>query len=179
MNDESITIEKDINDNRVLKSKENIEEVLGKLLIDNKLTLSSAESCTGGLIASRLVSYSGISKIFIEGVVTYSNEAKMRRLNVKKETLDKFGAVSEAVAIEMAQGIVNTANTDIGISTTGIAGPEGGTDEKPVGLVYIGICVKGKSYAKRYVFNGDRNTIRNAAAKKALNMVKEEVEKIN
>ncbi|ACD51934.1 nicotinamide-nucleotide amidohydrolase family protein [Clostridium botulinum] len=155
---------------------EKIEEVLGKMLIDRGLTLSSAESCTGGLISSTLISYPGISEVFMEGAVTYSNEAKIRRLNVKKETLDKYGAVSEQVAIEMAEGIAKTSRTNIGIATTGIAGPGGGTAEKPVGLVYIGICIKGKAYARRYIFNGNREDVRNLATMSALDMVKREVE---
>ncbi|KIL08177.1 damage-inducible protein CinA [Clostridium botulinum] len=155
---------------------EKIEEVLGKMLIDRGLTLSSAESCTGGLIPSTLISYPGISEVFMEGAVTYSNEAKIRRLNVKKETLDKYGAVSEQVAIEMAEGIAKTSRTNIGIATTGIAGPGGGTAEKPVGLVYIGICIKGKAYARRYIFNGNREDVRNLATMSALDMVKREVE---
>ncbi|MBY6914845.1 nicotinamide-nucleotide amidohydrolase family protein [Clostridium botulinum] len=155
---------------------EKIEEVLGKMLIDRGLTLSSAESCTGGLISSTLISYPGISEVFMEGAVTYSNEAKIRRLNVKKETLDKYGAVSEQVAIEMAEGIAKTSRTNIGIATTGIAGPGGGTAEKPVGLVYIGICIKGKAYARRYIFNGNREEVRNLATMSALDMVKREVE---
>ncbi|NFA42020.1 nicotinamide-nucleotide amidohydrolase family protein [Clostridium botulinum] len=155
---------------------EKIEEVLGRMLIDRGLTLSSAESCTGGLISSTLISYPGISEVFMEGAVTYSNEAKIRRLNVKKETLDKYGAVSEQVAIEMAEGIAKTSRTNIGIATTGIAGPGGGTAEKPVGLVYIGICIKGKAYARRYIFNGNREEVRNLATMSALDMVKREVE---
>ncbi|MBY6837570.1 nicotinamide-nucleotide amidohydrolase family protein [Clostridium botulinum] len=155
---------------------EKIEEVLGRMLIDRGLTLSSAESCTGGLISSTLISYPGISEVFMEGAVTYSNEAKIRRLNVKKETLDKYGAVSEQVAIEMAEGIAKTSRTNIGIATTGIAGPGGGTAEKPVGLVYIGICIKGKAYARRYIFNGNREDVRNLATMSALDMVKREVE---
>ncbi|EES49345.1 nicotinamide-nucleotide amidohydrolase family protein [Clostridium botulinum] len=155
---------------------EKIEEVLGKMLIDRGLTLSSAESCTGGLISSTLISYPGISEVFMEGAVTYSNEAKIRRLNVKKETLDKYGAVSKQVAIEMAEGIAKTSRTNIGIATTGIAGPGGGTAEKPVGLVYIGICIKGKAYARRYIFNGNREEVRNLATMSALDMVKREVE---
>ncbi|NFG63069.1 MULTISPECIES: competence/damage-inducible protein A [unclassified Clostridium] len=166
-----------LNDNIYSINNETIEEALGKMLINKGLTLASAESCTGGLIASKLVSYPGISEVFMEGAVTYSNEAKIRRLNVKKETLDKYGAVSEQVAIEMAEGISKTSKTDIGIATTGIAGPGGGTAEKPVGLVYIGICINGKAYAKRYVFKGNRAKVRNSATIAALDMIRREVEK--
>ncbi|AOR24700.1 competence/damage-inducible protein A [Clostridium taeniosporum] len=160
-------------------SNETIEEVLGKTLINKNLTLASAESCTGGLIASTLISYPGISEVFMEGAVTYSNNAKIRRLGVRKDTLDSYGAVSEQVAIEMAKGICKTAGTDIGISTTGIAGPGGGTPEKPVGLVYIGICINGKAYAKRYLFKGNRSKVRKLTTICALDMIRREVENIS
>ncbi|MGL5327912.1 MAG: competence/damage-inducible protein A, partial [Peptostreptococcaceae bacterium] len=133
-----------------------LEEVVAQTLVNKKLTISVAESCTGGMVSSTLINYPGISSVFMEGCVTYSNEAKIKSLGVKKETLDKFGAVSEETAIEMAKGIANRHNTNIGIATTGIAGPQGGSDEKPVGLVYLGFYINGKSYAKRYVFNGSR-----------------------
>ena len=120
-----------------------IEEVVGDLLVNKKLTISTAESCTGGMIASRVINYPGISEAFLEGAVTYSNEAKMRTLKVKKETLDAVGAVSEETAREMALGIAERTGSDISVVTTGIAGPGGGTKEKPVGLVYIGLYYKG------------------------------------
>ena len=149
-----------------------IQDVVAKLLIEKNLTIASAESCTGGYIAGRLVSCAGISSVFLEGAVTYSNEAKMRTLKVKKSTLDSVGAVSEETAIEMAQGIAKRAGTDIGISTTGIAGPGGGTKEKPVGLVYMGLYYKGKVKAYRFVFNGNREKVRNKAAVTALDLVR-------
>lgn len=149
-----------------------IEDVVAKLLIEKNLTIASAESCTGGYIAGRLVSCAGVSSVFLEGAVTYSNEAKMRTLKVKKSTLDSVGAVSEETAREMAQGIAERAGTDIGISTTGIAGPGGGTKDKPVGLVYMGLYYKGKVKAYRFVFNGNRNKVRNKAAVTALDLVR-------
>ena len=152
-----------------------IEQVLVNLLLDKNITIGTVESCTGGMIASRLVSCSGVSQVFLEGAVTYSNEAKMRTVNVKKETLDRYGAVSEDTAREMAEGIAKRAGADIGVSTTGIAGPDGGTDEKPVGLVYIGIYYKGKTEAYRYVFNGNRNKVRNRATVTALDKVRRKI----
>lgn len=152
-----------------------IEQVLVNLLLDNNITIGTVESCTGGMIASRLVSCSGVSQVFLEGAVTYSNEAKMRTVKVKKETLDKYGAVSEETAREMAEGIARRAGADIGVSTTGIAGPDGGTDEKPVGLVYIGVYYKGKTEAYRYVFNGNRNKVRNRATVTALDMIRRKI----
>ena len=131
---------------------------------EKPLTISTAESCTGGMIASKLIEVPGISKNFIESIVSYSNEAKIKRLKVKKETLEKYGAVSEEVAREMLAGL----NTDIGISTTGIAGPGGGTKDKPVGLVYIGIKVKDEVKIFRRELKGDRNKIRQRAMMHAL-----------
>ncbi|WP_427169301.1 CinA family nicotinamide mononucleotide deamidase-related protein [Fusobacterium nucleatum] len=131
---------------------------------EKPLTISTAESCTGGMIASKLIEVPGISENFIEGIVSYSNEAKVKRLKVKKETLEKYGAVSEEVAREMLAGL----KTDIGISTTGIAGPGGGTKDKPVGLVYIGIKVKNEVKVFRRELKGDRNKIRQRAMMHAL-----------
>ena len=130
----------------------------------NSLTISTAESCTGGMVASKLIEVPGISENFIESIVSYSNEAKIKRLKVKKETLEKYGAVSEEVAREMLAGL----KTDIGISTTGIAGPGGGTKDKPVGLVYIGIKVKDEVKVFKRELKGDRNKIRQRAMMHAL-----------
>ena len=149
-----------------------LENVVSEILCNNKLSVSTAESCTGGMIAASLISYPGISDVFKEGAVTYSNESKMKRLGVSKETLDRYGAVSEETAREMAIGIAREANTDISISTTGIAGPGGGTDEKPVGLVYIGVYFKGDVTVKKYVFNGNRNRVRLQATTTGLDMLR-------
>ena len=131
---------------------------------EKPLTISTAESCTGGMIASKLIEVPGISENFIESIVSYSNEAKIKRLKVKKETLEKYGAVSEEVAREMLAGL----KTDIAISTTGIAGPGGGTKDKPVGLVYIGIKVKDEVKIFKRELKGDRNKIRQRAMMHAL-----------
>ena len=149
-----------------------LEEVVAKMLVNKKITISTAESCTGGMIASKLINYGGISESFLEGAVTYSNEAKANRLGVKKETLDKYGAVSEETAKEMAEGIAKTSGTDVGVSTTGIAGPTGGTKDKPVGLVYVGISYKGKTIVKRFEFQGDRNKVRIRTTMNALNLIR-------
>ncbi len=146
-----------------------IEDEVAKLLVNNNLKIAVAESCTGGMVSSALINYPGISSVFMEGCVTYSNEAKMMSLGVKEETLNTFGAVSEECAKEMAEGVSKRHNTNIGLSTTGIAGPEGGSEDKPVGLVYMGITINNKTIVKKYVFNGDRQQIRNRACKTLLN----------
>lgn len=146
-----------------------IEEVVSKMLVENNLKIAVAESCTGGMVSASLINYPGISSVFMEGCVTYSNEAKMKSLGVKKETLDIYGAVSDKCAKEMASGVAARYNTNIGIATTGIAGPDGGTDEKPVGLVYFGIYINGKVISKKYVFNGDRQGVRERATRTILN----------
>ena len=146
-----------------------IEEVVSKMLVENNLKIAVAESCTGGMVSASLINYPGISSVFMEGCVTYSNEAKMKSLGVKKETLDVYGAVSDKCAKEMASGVAARYNTNIGIATTGIAGPDGGTDEKPVGLVYFGIYINGKVISKKYVFNGDRQGVRERATRTILN----------
>lgn len=151
------------------KEEISIEDIVCKLLLEKNLTISTAESCTGGLVSATLINYPGVSSVFMEGCVAYSNEAKINRLGVKKETLDKFGAVSEETAREMAQGIAKNFKTNIGLSTTGIAGPGGGSNEKPVGLVYIGIYINGKTTVKKYILQGNRQDIRLRATKNALN----------
>lgn len=124
---------------------ETLPEVVGRLLLENGLTLSSAESCTGGMFASALIALPGISAAFDRGLVTYSNEAKMQELGVRAETLDDCGAVSEETAREMAEGLARVSGSDICVSVTGIAGPDGGSEEKPVGLAYIGLVYEGKT----------------------------------
>ena len=148
------------------EDNDRIENTIYECLNSGKkpLTISTAESCTGGMIASKLIEVPGISENFMEAIVSYSNEAKIKRLKVKKETLEKYGAVSEEVAREMLAGL----KTDVAISTTGIAGPGGGSKEKPVGLVYIGIRVKDKIKIFRRELKGDRNKIRQRAMMHAL-----------
>ena len=155
-----------------------IEDEVAKILVDNNLTIAVAESCTGGMVAADLINYPGISSVFMEGCVTYSNEAKMMTLNVKKETLNTVGAVSEQCAKEMSEGVAARHNTNIGLSTTGIAGPEGGNEDKPVGLVYMGITINNKTIVKKYIFNGNRQQIRSRACKTLLNDLRLELLKI-
>ncbi|MCQ2969302.1 MAG: competence/damage-inducible protein A [Clostridium sp.] len=149
-----------------------LEHKVAEMLSKSNLTISTAESCTGGMIADKLISYPGISNVFIEGAVTYSNEAKIRRLGVKKETLDLYGAVSKETAREMAEGICKESGSDISIVTTGIAGPGGATKEKPVGLVYIGLCFKGETIVEKFTFQGERDKVRERATMNALNLLR-------
>jgi nicotinamide-nucleotide amidase len=152
-----------------------LENVLGEMLINKKLTIATAESCTGGMVAAKLINYPGISSVFMDGAVTYSNEAKINRLGVSIETLDKYGAVSSEVASEMAKGIAKSAGTNIGISTTGIAGPDGGSAEKPVGLVYVGLYMNGEVKTKMLKLSGDRQKIRERATMQLLDWVRREL----
>ena len=135
------------------------------------LSVATAESCTGGLIASTIVDAPGASGCFNEGYVTYSNEAKMKNLGVKDETLMAFGAVSEQTASEMAQGVMKRAKADFGLSSTGIAGPSGGSPSKPVGLVYIGCAYKGGCKVLKLNLKGDRSQVRSQAAERALELL--------
>lgn len=129
------------------------EESLGKLLKEKKLTVSTAESCTGGLVASRITDISGSSDYFKEAYVTYANEIKHKNLGVSNETLEKYGAVSSECAFEMAQGLSKRTGCDVAICTTGIAGPTGGTDKKPVGLVYISVKFHDKIIIREFKLN--------------------------
>lgn len=158
----------ELGDGLYSEENKNIASVLVEFLEENGLTVATAESCTGGLVASKIVGVSGASKVFYEGLVTYSNLAKETRLNVSEDTLERYGAVSEQTAKEMAYGLLNE-NVDIAVSTTGIAGPDGGTEETPVGLVYIGIAFQAREpIAIKCNFSGKRNEIRQCAANRAL-----------
>lgn len=168
-------IRKRLGDNVYGEGDTDLETVVSELLKEKKLTIATAESCTGGLISSKLVNNPGISSVFMEGVVTYSDESKERLLGVRRETLEKYGAVSKEVAIEMAEGICNKANTNIGLSTTGVAGPGGGTDSTPVGLSYIGLCINGITQVKEVNFGGNRNRVRNITATTALDWLRREI----
>jgi len=152
--------------------EENLLENVSKLLKQKNATVSTAESCTGGLIAKMLTDIAGSSDYFIQGAITYSNEAKMARLGVTAETLQKYGAVSEEVCREMAEGMLRTSGTDFALASTGIAGPGGGTEEKPVGLVYLGVADRNGATVKRCSFSGDRDVIRTKSAYTALNMLR-------
>jgi nicotinamide-nucleotide amidase len=150
-----------------------IEKVLGEKLKEKGFTIAVAESVTGGLISNLITDVPGSSEYFKGGVVSYSNEAKIDILNVKKKDIESFGAVSEDVAREMAEGVKEIFNADIGISTTGIAGPSGGSKEKPVGLVYIGCSIKDKTEVFRYVFKEPRLRIKmNASCAAIFNVIK-------
>lgn len=140
-----------------------LPEVCHFALLERKETVAVAESCTGGLLASAFVDFSGSSEYFIEGDVTYSNDAKMRRLGVSAQTLDTVGPVSEQCAREMAEGLLSNAGTTYALATTGIAGPGGGTDETPVGTVYISLATASETIVKRLNLSGDRNRIRQVA----------------
>ena len=152
-----------------------LEAVVAELLIEKGLTIATAESCTGGLLSARLVNYPGISSVFMEGIISYSNQSKVRLLGVKPETLGKYGAVSEEVAKEMAEGVRRIAGTDIGVSITGVAGPDGGTETHPVGLAYIGICINGVTKIKKINTSGSRSRIRNRLANTALDLIRREI----
>lgn len=141
---------------------------LFSLLKEKNITFATAESCTGGLIAKTLTDIPGSSQVFLGGVVSYANSMKENILGVKSETLRSFGAVSEETALEMARGVVNITGCDYGLSVTGIAGPDGGTEEKPVGTVFIGLVSKEKSIVKGFKFRGDRDDVRNRTLNAAL-----------
>ena len=145
-----------------------LEKALADLLESAGLTISCAESCTGGLVSATLINVPGISELYKAGFVTYSNKAKRKLLGVKKGTLQKYGAVSSQTAEEMVRGLLAETKTDVGIAVTGIAGPDGGTSDKPVGLVYISCNVKGKITVKECHFQGTREKIRNASVAAAL-----------
>lgn len=129
-------------------------------MIKNKITVACAESCTAGQISARLGDVSGVSEIFSEGYVTYSNEAKEKNLGVSHDALENFGAVSEVVARQMAEGVCRVSGARLGLSATGIAGPTGGTEDKPVGLVFMGVCLDGVTTVVKKVFSGDRAQVR-------------------
>ena len=149
-----------------------LEEVVVELLKENYLTVTTAESCSGGLLSARLINVAGASDIFKEGFITYSNKAKRKYLGVKKGTLLKHTAVSEDVAKEMAKGAANEAKADCAVSITGIAGPDGGTDKKPVGTVFVACAIEGQAVSKEYHFTGDRQQVRNSAVTAALTLLR-------
>ncbi len=149
----------------------NLEEKIIRELQSRAYTITTAESCTGGLLAGRLLNVSGASAVYNEGHITYSNEAKERLLGVSRETLETFGAVSSQTAKEMALGAAKAANANVGLSTTGIAGPGGGTPEKPVGLVYVACAVNGVIEVQECRFNGDREANRSASVEAALQLL--------
>ena len=149
-----------------------LSQKIVKILAKKKLNISFAESCTGGMLASSITSVSGSSKVFNLGVVTYSNQAKIEILKIQKKIIQTYGAVSRETCLSMVKNLNKISKTSISISITGIAGPKGGTKEKPVGLVYIGLKKKNKIFIKKYFFkNKKRNSIQKASVNKALKLV--------
>ena len=148
-----------------------LEETLGPLLIARRLTLALAESCTGGLIGHRLTNVPGSSEYFLGGLIAYSYLAKEKLLGVRPETLQTFGAVSEPTAREMARGACRVLGADVAVAVTGIAGPGGGTPDKPVGLTWVALCAPGFERAEHYVWTGNRAANKDASAEAALRLV--------
>ena len=154
------------------RENETLEQHVLGLLKRRQMTLTTAESCTGGLLAGTLINVPGASDIYNEGYITYANESKHKILGVKNKTLKNDGAVSEACAKEMAKGAAKAAGARAAVAVTGIAGPGGGTEEKPVGLVYIACCIDEKVWVERYQMSGDRQKIRSITVKRALDMLR-------
>ena len=150
-----------------------METSLGNMLIAKSLTVAVAESCTGGYISHMITNISGSSKVFERGIICYSNESKIQLLNVDSEIIENYGAVSESVANQLAFNIRVLSNTDIGIGITGIAGPKGGTEEKPVGLVYIGVSTSEKTEVHKFEFKADRIVFKKLVLGKIIEFLKE------
>ena len=151
------------------------EEVV-KMLKNAGMTVTTVESCTGGLLSGTLVDVAGVSEVLNQAYVTYANGAKQSLVGVKAETLEAYGAVSEQTAREMAEGGAKAANADAALAVTGIAGPDGGTAEKPVGLVYIGCHVNGNTVIERNVFSGTRREVRDQSVGAALALLKRQLQ---
>lgn len=151
-----------------------VAEAILRICKEKDLKVVTAESCTGGLIAAALTEIAGSSSAFNRGFITYSNEAKVEMLGVRPETLEQHGAVSQQTAHEMAEGAIARSHADIAVSVTGIAGPDGGSEEKPVGLVWFGLAQKGAATkTERHIFEGDRGEVRKSAVSTALKLVAE------
>src|ERR1044071_3683566 len=172
LDDLSLKIEQELGNSAFSFRGETMEEVVGRRLAMTEFTVAVAESCTGGLIAQRLTNVPGSSKYFVEGRVTYSNESKVRLLGVDKKIIKEFGAVSQQVARDMARGVRHKAKSDFGLAVTGIAGPGGGTEEKPVGLVYIALADDAHTEHRKLMIPGDRELIRWRASQAALDMLR-------
>ncbi len=168
-------IYKRLGDNVYGEGETSLAQTVAEILVKKGLTIACAESCTGGMLTAKLVDFAGVSKTLIESVVCYSNESKISRLSVNPETIHDFGAVSEETAREMAEGIKLTSGADIGVSITGVAGPDGGTEEKPVGLVYIAIARNGKTEIKSFNLPGDRQRVRTRTVVYALDFIRREL----
>jgi nicotinamide-nucleotide amidase len=157
------------------EEQQELAEVVGDLLERRGFTIAVAESCTGGLIQDKLTNVSGSSEYFMGGITAYSNKSKVKELGVKEATLEQFGAVSDKVALEMAMGMKLAFQTDFALSTTGIAGPAGATETKPVGLVFIALAAPGKVISKKFVFGNNRRLNKEAGAQAALEMLRREL----
>lgn len=171
---EKIIVER-FGDHIFTHSQDSLDVTVGKMLMKRGLTVAFAESCTGGLVSAKLAEIPGISAALKMGLVTYSNEAKMQLLHVKPETLEKYGAVSEQTAREMCENLREISGCDITAGVTGIAGPGGGTPEKPVGLVYIGVCAGGKTRVERCVFGGSRKIVQARSANKVFHLIRQAI----
>lgn len=158
-----------------MRKLEKTEERLVKLLIQMGKKVSVAESCTGGLVAQRITSVAGSSACFDLGVVTYANEQKMKILGVSEENLKNYGAVSEAVALEMSKGAKKISGADFAVGITGLAGPGGATADKPVGLVYISICSENIHKVQKFIFSGTREDVRYKASEEAMKLILSEL----
>ena len=150
-----------------------LEEEIGELLRRHKLKMGVAESATGGLISHKITNIPGSSEYFEGSIISYSNKAKTSLLAVKESTLRNYGAVSSETSKEMAQGVKREMDVDIGLASTGIAGPSGGTSEKPVGLVYIGLAIKDALISKKFIFHGNRDENKKTFSDAALSTLKE------
>ena len=157
------------------KEEETLEQAVVRLLKKYELTVTTAESCTGGLLAGRIINVPGASEVYNEGFITYSNKAKRKYLDVSKSTLKKYGAVSEQTAREMATGGVFATDSDACVAVTGLAGPDGGSQEKPLGLVYIATYMKDKVNVQKYQFKGNRAKIREQAVVKGLDLLRRSI----
>ncbi len=166
------TVREQLKDYCFSSGDSSMDETVAELFRDRCLTLSLAESCSGGLVAKRITDIPGSSRYFNEGVVTYSNDAKMRLLGVPAELLNNFGAVSSECASAMAKGVRLASGSDLGLATTGVAGPDGGSDDKPVGTVYISLAAVDGCWTKRFQFGGNRDDIRTLTAWTALDWMR-------
>ena len=162
---------------RIYTTEEDVtlEEAIVDILKEKKLTVTTVESCTAGLLAGRLMNVPGASAVFNEGYITYSNAAKEKIVGVSHKTFEKYTAISKETAAEMAAGAARVSGADVAVSVTGIAGPDGGTKDQPVGLVYIGCCVKGKVRVEEFHFTGNRQKNRDYAVVRALTLLREEI----
>ncbi len=159
----------------VSEQDESLTEIVGKMFADRKLTFATAESCTGGLIGATITAIPGCSRYFLGGIVSYANQVKEEQLGVPHEELERYGAVSEEVACSMARGARERFNADLTVAVTGIAGPGGGTEEKPVGTVWIGIASKRGVYARHYLLGKERDTVRQRTVALGLDMLRKEL----